>query len=91
MRGPDDSWKIALMKFIIDECSSSFNVNIQDLEQHGFFNTPEDMLKERKKIVEDLFLRAKKDHTYVPILGQKLNDFGLFKDYEDEFFSLFQS
>lgn len=90
MRGPDSVWQIALMKFIIDECTASFSVNLRDLQEHGFFDSPEDLIKERKKIVEGLFTRAKNDHTYVPVLGQKLNDFGLFKEYEDEFFRLFK-
>ena len=88
MRGPDNSWQISLMKFIVDECLASFNSNMRDLEQHGFFETSDDVLKDRKKIIENLFAKAKMDRSILPILQQKLKSFGLFKEYEDDFFKL---
>lgn len=88
IKGPDETWQISLMKFIVDECISSFTQNIKDLGEHGFFDSPKDILKGRKKIIEELFEKAKNDHSYTSLLGKKLNEFGLFKEYEEDFFKL---
>ena len=88
LTGPDDAWQVSLMKFIVDECMASFGPNVQELDEHGFFDSPEKVLKKRKNIVEDLFLKAKQDSGYLPSLQKKLEDFGMFKEYEDEFFKL---
>lgn len=91
IQGPDETWQISLMKFIVDECLSSFTQNIQDLNEHGFFDSPKDVLKGRKETIEELFEKAKRDHSYIPLLGKKLSEYGLFKEYEDKFFKLFKS
>ncbi len=88
IHGPDETWQIALMKFIMDECIASFGVNIKELDEHGFFESAEESLKNKRKMIEQLFGKAKKNHLYISMLGKKLQDFGLFKEYEDEFFNL---
>lgn len=91
IQGPDSTWQISLMKFILDECQSSFTTNLKDLDEHGFFDTPEKIFGERKKEIEKLFLRAKRDHKLISLLGKKLHLYGLFKEYEDQFFQLMKS
>ena len=88
IRGPDPSWQISLMKFIVDECMASFTVNLKELDEHGYFDNPEEVLKDRKKEIDRLFLKARKDPALLPLLGKKLHRYGLFKDYEDRFFRL---
>lgn len=87
-RGPGKTWQISLMKFIVDECGSSFRTNVQDLEQHGYFDTSEQVLEKRKKMVNDLFRKCRADRSYLPVLGAKLREFGLFAEYQDDFFNL---
>ena len=91
LQGPDSGWQISLMKYIVDECLASFQVNLRELHEHGFFDSPQDILRNRKKTIEDLFVQAKKDSHYIGVLGNKLNEYGLFKEYEDDFFKLVQS
>ncbi|MBI4218436.1 MAG: hypothetical protein HY610_04905, partial [Elusimicrobia bacterium] len=90
IHGPDITWQICLLKFIMDECMASFSSNMRELDEHGFFNSPEKTLQERRKIVEDLIVKAQKDRLMIATLAKKLSDFGLFKEYEDEFFRLVQ-
>lgn len=89
--GPDQTWQISLMKFIADECLASFESNLRDLEQHGFFDTPEKIMKERKKEIEELFQRARTDPALISRLGKKLRAYALFKEYEDRFLDLISS
>ncbi len=86
--GPDKAWQISLMKFIIDECGASFHGNVKDLEQHGFFDTPEEMQRKKKQMIEGLFRKCRADRSYLPVLGRKLQESGLFDEYQDEFFKL---
>lgn len=86
--GLDQTWQISLTKFIVDECLASFESNLQDLEQHGFFETPEKIRKERKREIEALFRRARTDPALLSLLGQKLRAYDLFKEYEDRFLDL---
>ncbi len=88
IQGPDTAWQICLMKFIVDECSASFFGNLKDLDQHGFFDTPEKVSKDQRKEVEGMFAKAKDDRGVVPLLGRKLQSYGLFREYEDRFFKL---
>ncbi|OGR82822.1 MAG: hypothetical protein A2902_06465 [Elusimicrobia bacterium RIFCSPLOWO2_01_FULL_64_13] len=90
LQGPDAAWQISLMKFIVDECMSSFADNLRELDEHGFFDTPEKAERQERKEIEGLFSRAARDRSVVPILGRKLRRYGLFKDYEDRFFKLIQ-
>lgn len=88
LEGPDRTWQISLMKFIVDECLASFDGNVRDLERRGFFDSPGEIESERRREIETLFARARKNRGAIPQLGKKLEEYGLFKEYEDEFFSL---
>lgn len=88
IQGPDQTWQISIMKFIVDECMASFASNLRDLEEHGFFDNSEKMLKERKKEIEELFSIAKNDKRAIQLLGKKLHQYHFFKEYEDRFYKL---
>ena len=88
IRGPDQAWQISLMKFIVDECLASFADNLKELDEHGYFDNPEKVLKDRNREIERLLIKAGKDPSIIPTLGKKLHRYGLFKEYEDRFFRL---
>ncbi len=79
------------MKFIIDECLASFSSNMKELDEHGFFDDPDKVFRQRKKEIEELFTRAKRNKTLIPILGKKLHRYGFFREYEEQFFRLIKS
>ncbi len=89
--GPDSTWQFSLMKYIMDESIASFVENLRELDEHGFFDLPEDTHAQKKKKIEELFLQAKQNKMLLPTLGKKLHDYGLFKEYEDRFFSLLKT
>jgi hypothetical protein len=88
IRGPDDAWQVSLMKFIVDECLRSFSDNYRELDEHGYFNPSADREEIQKEEIENLFGIAAQDSAMIPILGNKLKQFGVFKEYEDRFFRL---
>jgi hypothetical protein len=88
IQGPDQAWQVALMKFIVDECLRSFADNVRELDEHGYFDTPVEYEAKQKMEVEGLFSKAKEDPAMVPLLGDRLKRYGMFREYEDRFFRL---
>ncbi len=86
---PDAAWPLALMKFTLDEASRSFPGHVQDLERRGLFAPDGGEGDRRRREVEDLLGRARKDRALAEALGRKLKEYGLFAEYEDRFLSLF--
>jgi len=88
IQGPDETWQVSLMKFIVDECLRSFSDNVRELDEHGYFEAPKNSEDDRRREIENLFVWAEKDKGVATLLGQRLKQYGFFKEYEDRFFSL---
>ncbi len=88
IRGSDKMWELAIMKFIVEETLSSFAVNLQELQDRGFFDDEDRERKRQKREINNLFRAAKTDRTAIPVLGTKLKQYGLFEHYQDAFFRL---
>lgn len=88
IRGVDDAWQVSLMKFIAQTVTKSSYINIQELEERGFFDREGGAFRETRREIEELFRQAKRDKSKISELAVKLNEFGLFKEYEDRFFRL---
>jgi hypothetical protein len=85
--GPESGWSFALMKFILEETSQSFSVNLRELEERGMFH-PEAGEERRRREVEVFFRRAEADPTLIKPLADLLNRAQLFEEFQDRFFSL---
>ena len=85
--GPESAWGFALMKFILEETSQSFAVNVRELEERGLFN-PEAALERHRREVELLFTRAESNPQLVKPLADLLNRYELFNEFQDRFFTL---
>lgn len=85
--GPESGWGFALMKFILEETSQSFAVNVRELDERGLFN-PEIAEERRRREVETLFARAENNPQLVKPLADLLNRYQLFDQYQDRFFIL---
>ncbi len=90
IEGVDDNWQISLMKFIIELSMRSFPGNITELEERGFFSQTGKDKKNIRIEIEQLFADVQKNKVSIYQLGKKLRHYGLFKNYEDRFFSLFR-
>jgi len=81
--GADDLWEVSLLKFLRDFIEHSAPVNIRDIRQHRH----EASLELRREIEMD-FRLAQHDRSRIQALGDKLQNLGLFEQYEDRFYSL---
>jgi hypothetical protein len=86
--GTDKLWELALMKFIVEETLASFRSNVKELEEHGFFETKDDVLQGRHREIQGLFRRAGTARTLIPVIAAKLKEYDLFDAYQDQFFRL---
>lgn len=91
IRGEDDLWDVSLMKFIFEVTRSSVPHNLRQLERRGLLNVDSDgtAAATRKKI-EELFERVGRGELEPGELKDELDRWGLFEEYEDRFFSLFE-
>jgi len=88
LTGSDKLWELSVMKFIVEETLASFVSNVRELKEHGFFDTDDEKLERKHAEVRQLLRRATRDRALVPSLAQKLKHYGLFDQYQDEFFRL---
>lgn len=91
IKGVDDLWDVSLMKFIHDLTRSSLKHNIMELGDRGLLDM--DALgvpAEARYYIEQLFQKVKHgdaDHSELKI---ELDRWGIFREYEDRFLSLFR-
>ncbi|MFP3975190.1 MAG: hypothetical protein ACOC6S_01765 [Chloroflexota bacterium] len=88
VKGPDDAWQIALMRFITDITKSSLQQNIADLSSRGLLDREQGIPKFVKEEIEGLFRAVAEDRASIGDLGSKLRSYGLFEQYQDRFFAL---
>lgn len=91
LRGPDKLWELSIMKFIVEETMASFSSNVQELNDRGFFDGEDRQVQRRHREIKNLIRKAREDRAAIPHLGKMLKDYGLFEQYQDEFFALVQS
>jgi hypothetical protein len=91
IQGPDGTWALSIMKFIVDMTLRSFPVNYRELQEHDLFDPQKRVENRTRARVESLFKQAIADPNRVQELGEALRESGLFKEYEDRFFALVKS
>ncbi|MBP9128084.1 MAG: hypothetical protein KBG07_04870 [Elusimicrobia bacterium] len=85
--GPENGWSFSLMKFILEETSQSFAVNLRELDERGLFN-PDSSDERNRREVNALFRKAESDPALIKPLAGLLNKTRLFDEFQDRFFSL---
>ena len=91
IRCPDAGWSLALMKFALDESARSFPGHVRDLERRGLFAEAGDDKAPQRREIERLLRAAAQDRALLPSVGKKLTEYGLFGEFEDRYFSLFDA
>lgn len=91
IRGVDDLWDISLMKFIHDITQSSVGPNVSELETRGLLNMEAGVPRDARERIEELFEQVRKGEAEPSELKLELDRWGLFEEYEDRFFHMFQS
>ena len=86
--GVDDPWDVCLVKLFWEVVQTSATVNIRELTDRRMFESLNGAPRGVHKDIEAAFLAASRNASLIGSLGRKLQDYGLFEQYQDRFFSL---
>jgi hypothetical protein len=89
--GVDSPWDVCLVKLFWEVIQTSARSNIQEMESRHLFDDSNGVPVGVRQEIDAAFLAASRDETRVNELGQKLQQCGLFDEYQDRFFSLIKS
>ncbi len=91
IRGQDELWDVSLMKFIYEMTRSSIPDNLMQMEARGLLDIDSSGIPGDARIrIEELFRLVSKGELEPSELKKELDRWGLFEEYEDRFFTLFQ-
>jgi hypothetical protein len=91
LQGPDATWGLSVMKFIVEMSMRSFPVNVRELDEHDYFHPERRLQAQTRARIERLFQQAVIDPTVLKNLGETLKETGMFSEYEDRFFALIRN
>ena len=86
--GVDDPWDVCLVKLFWEVIRNSARTNIHEMQRRHLFDSPEATKERVRDEIEQDFLAASKNPALIAALGKKLQQHGLFHEYEDRFFAL---
>jgi len=86
--GVDDPWDVCLIKLFWEIIQNSATTNIRQLTQQHMFDEEGGIPRAVRQEVETAFLSASKNPAQIADLGRKLQNYGLFEEYQDRFFAL---
>ena len=88
IRGEDMMWDVSLMKFIFEITNSSLKGNLADFHSHGLLDVHKGLPVEVQLNIEAMFQRVKEGRIAPWELQQELEQWGLFRVYQDRFFAV---
>jgi hypothetical protein len=91
IKGIEELWDVSLMIFIYELTRKSIYDNVIDFQRRGSLDIDSTGVpKDARNFIEELFGLVRKDVSRAPELITELNRWGLFEEYQDRFFALFQ-
>jgi len=91
IKGIDELWDVALIKFAFEMTSRSLGDNISQLGARGLLDVDKKGVpSEVRYRIDDLFRQVNKGERDPQELKAELDRWGLFEEYEDRFLSLFR-
>ncbi len=91
IQGEDTLWDVSIMKFIYDITERSVGNNVSQLAQQGLLNMDAAGLPADARLrIERLFELVQKGEMEPADLKKELDRWGVFEEYQDRFFRLFQ-
>ena len=81
---------ISLLKFIFEYTKTSAKSNFQELNSSGMLEVKNGIPVSVRKRIEELFNQAMMGNVRPKDLHKELNDWNLFEEYQDRFFSIFK-
>ncbi|MFO7870683.1 MAG: hypothetical protein R6V03_04540 [Kiritimatiellia bacterium] len=86
--GVDEPWDVCLIKLFLEVTVRSVQRNVSDMGKRRMFDNTGGLPRALHDELEKDFLDASRNPALVKTLGAKLQRLGVFKQYEDRFFSL---
>ena len=91
IKGEDALWDVSLVKFIYEVTRSSAPDNLRQLGNRRLLNSDADGTPLDARIrIDELFQKVAKGESEPGELKEELERWGLFEEYQDRFFSIFQ-
>ena len=88
IRGINNLWDVSLLKFIFEYTKTSAKSNFQDLNNSGMLEVKNGVPVAARKRIEKLINQAKLGKVRPKDLHKELQDWDLFEEYQDQFFSI---
>lgn len=88
VKGVDDPWDVCLVRLFWEIVQGSAKTNIQQLQKRRLFEDMGGLPKGVRDQLEKDFLAASKNPSLINGLGRKLQNYGVFEEYQDRFFAL---
>ncbi len=86
--GVDKPWDVCLIKLFSEVIQSSAPANIRDMERKRLFEQDNGIPRGVRQQIDAEFLIASRDSSQINGLAQRLQECGLFDEYQDRFFAL---
>jgi len=86
--GVDKPWDVCLIKLFSEVIQSSAPNNIRDMERKRLFERDNGIPRGIRQQIDAEFLIASRDGSLINALAQKLQEYGVFEEYQDRFFAL---
>ena len=91
IKGMDEMWDIALIKFIFEMTQRSVGDNIRQMGARGLLTMDDKGIPaDARAMIEGLFLQAIAGDIDPHVLKDELDRWNIFPEYEDRFLSLFR-
>jgi hypothetical protein len=91
IKGTDELWDVALMKFIFDMTQRSLSGNVGQLEAKGLLKIDDQGIPaDGRRRIEELFGEVRRGETAAAVLKDELDRWGVFSEYEDRFLGIFR-
>ncbi len=88
LTGVDHPWEVCLLKLMADVIRYSVPGNVRELDRRRLFDDAGGMPRGVRDELESDFRAASRDGRLVKPLGVKLQNYGVFEEYQDRFFAL---
>ena len=88
--GVDELWDVSVMKFIYEYSNQSAPTNSKELDDRRMFEDDGGVPRDARRHVEDLMQRARRREIDPSVVHEELVRWGLFEEYQEQFFSIFR-
>lgn len=88
--GIAELWDVSLMKFIYEFTNSSSRSNFEDLDRKGLLDDDDGLPREARLHIQSLLDRAMRGEIDASDVHDELMRWGVFEEYQEQFFRLFR-